>query len=413
VNPQTIERLTLSSIRNTSDLLFLQQEHGLSESAFVFCQDEAEYIFKYTREYGEAPPAVILEAEFPDFKYEKAENFEVLAEELLKTYQSRIITVAYSSARQYIDINPKEAASNMMQQLANLIKPSSIEVVRLSDNPLQWYDSYEERVRQRNAGEFLRIGIPTIDDKLAIVGGQLIGLIADWGVGKSYFAVKIASEFFQQNKKILFISPELSRAELMVRFHSVLGRSWGYDFNPTALMWGLPTQKAGYLKFLKELEVRTGDAEIIVYDSDLDSNLTIDYIRGLLKVHDPDVVFIDSVQFIKDSSGSKQGWEQLGSIMRGLKGMASTNDKIIFTTNQTNVQGDSAYSREFPRYVDVLLRLSKVENEPTRRNINVDKVRNGPSIVETIEVGFDPSSGVIGDSVWSATDAPIITDFVS
>ena len=108
-------------------------------------------------------------------------------------------------------------------------------------------------------------------------------------------------------------------------------------------MWGLPTQKAGYLKFLKELEVRTGDAEIIVYDSDLDSNLTIDYIRGLLKVHDPDVVFIDSVQFIKDSSGSKQGWEQLGSIMRGLKGMASTNDKIIFTTNQTNVQGLSVF----------------------------------------------------------------------
>ena len=68
MNPQTIERLTLSSIRNTSDLLFLQQEHGLSESAFVFCQDEAEYIFRYTREYGEAPPAVILEAEFPDFK---------------------------------------------------------------------------------------------------------------------------------------------------------------------------------------------------------------------------------------------------------------------------------------------------------------------------------------------------------
>jgi hypothetical protein len=190
----------------------------------------------------------------------------------------------------------------------------------------------------------------------------------------------------------------------MVRFHSILGRSWGYDFNPTALMWGLPTQKDGYRKFLKELEARTGDAEIIVYDSDLDSNLTVEYIGGLLSKHDPDVVFIDSVQFIKDSSGAKQGWEQLGSIMRGLKGMASTNDKIIFTTNQTNVQGDSAYSREFPRYVDVLLRLSKMENESTRRNINVDKVRNGPAIVETIEVGFDPSSGVIGDSVWSATD---------
>ena len=54
-----------------------------------------------------------------------------------------------------------------------------------------------------------------------------------------------------------------------------------------------------------------------------------------------------------------------------------------------------------------------MENEPTRRNINVDKVRNGPAIVETIEVAFDPSSGVIGDSVWSATDAPIITNSVS
>ena len=73
MNPSQIERITLSSIKDTSHLLYLQQEHDIAETHFAFFPDEAQYIYKYTRDYGEAPPAVILEANF--FPYLLSEWF--------------------------------------------------------------------------------------------------------------------------------------------------------------------------------------------------------------------------------------------------------------------------------------------------------------------------------------------------
>tara|TARA_Y100000310_G_C20703221_1_gene832067 strand:- start:12441 stop:13682 length:1242 start_codon:yes stop_codon:yes gene_type:complete len=413
VNPSQVERIALSSIKDTSHLLYLQQEHGISETHFAFFPEEAQYIYKYTREYGEAPPQVIIEANFPDFEYTAAENFEVLAAELRKSYEARIITLSYGNARKFMDENPTEAASYMMRTLSDLTKPTSREVVELSANPLQWFDEYESRLKQRDNGDFLSTGIDPLDGRIFITAGQFIGLLADYSVGKSYFAVKMAVKFYQQGRKILFISPELSRSELMVRFHTVLGKQWGYDFSATALMWGLPTQKEQYRDFLIELEEKKNNQDIIVYDTNLEDNLTVEYVTGLIQKHNPDVVFIDSIQFVKDTSGVREGWMQLGSVCRGLKQVASSYDKIIVATNQTNAQGDSAYSREFPRYVDLLIRISNVEDSPTQRGITVDKVRSGPSIAETIEVVFDPDAGYIGDSVWSASDIDVSDAVVS
>jgi len=414
VNPSQIERILISSIKDTSHLLYLQTEHNLNETSFVFFPEEAQYIFKYTREYNEAPPSVIIEAQFPEFDYAPAENFEVLADEFKKSYVSRIITVAYGNARNFMDEKPIEAASYLIQSLEGLIIPTDKEAVELTSNPMQWYDEYMKRVAQRDSEGFLSLGIDALDDKVFLTPGQYIGILADWGVGKSYVAVKMATTFYQQGKKILFISPELSRSELMIRFHTILGRQWGYSFSSTALLWGLPTQKTDYLKFLKELESRKdSNAEIIVYDTGLESNLTVEYIAALIQKHKPDVIFVDSIQFIQDTSGVREGWMQIGKVCSALKAVARTHEKIIVATNQTNASGDSAYSREFPRYVDLLIRVSPMEDRITGRNINVDKVRNGPPIPGTLPISFDVDFGEIGSAIWSTADSPVINTAIS
>ena len=302
-----------------------------------------------------------------------------------------------------------------MRTLSDITRPSTKQVVELSDNPLQWFDEYEKSVKQREDGEFLSIGLEPLDNRLFVSPGQFIGLLADWGVGKSYVAVKMAVKFYQQGQKVLFISPELSRSELMVRFHTILGRQWGYEFSATALTWGLPAQKEQYRKFLTELDEKKSESnqEIIVYDTGLQGNLNVGYVEGLIQKHEPDVVFIDSIQFVHDTSGVREGWMQMGKICEGLKQVASSNGKIIVATNQTNAAGDSAYSREFPRYVDILIRVSHVEDRITERNISVEKVRNGASITDTLPVVFDPDTGYVGDSVWSTTDSLISDDSIS
>ena len=129
MNPSQIERILISSIKDTSHLLYLQTEHSLNETSFVFFPEEAQYIFKYTREYNEAPPSVIIEAQFPEFDYAPAENFEVLADEFKKSYVSRIITVAYGNARNFMDEKPIEAASYLIQSLEGLTIPTDKEAV--------------------------------------------------------------------------------------------------------------------------------------------------------------------------------------------------------------------------------------------------------------------------------------------
>ena len=104
---------------------------------------------------------------------------------------------------------------------------------------------------------------------------------------------------------------------------------------------------------------------------------------------------------------------QLGRICSGLKQLCTTYEKIIIATNQTNSEGQSAYSREFPRFVDSLLGISTVEDKSLVRSIAVPKVRSGPSIPQPAEISFDPDYGNIGSSVWSEANSYIESDALS
>jgi len=407
MKPAEVERLLLASLQVPSHLYTLKQKYSLDESTFAFYGDEARYIFKYLRDYGSAPPKELLEAQFTDFEYSPSDAFESLAVDMRTVYMTRMVHVSYANASKFLDESPVAAINMLSENLANLAKPTEMEMVEITLNPTTRFDAYMNRVAKAKEEGFLQMGLEPVDPYVFLSPGQILGIVADTGVGKSFVSAHIAATMFLQGRKVLFLSPELSRVEATTRFDVCLAKLMGYEFSYQALLWGLETSASQYKEYLERLEDgKEGDAEIFLYDSTLEDEMTPSFIQSLLNKHRPHVVFIDSINFITDETeGSRQWqqWQQLGNVMRSLKYLAGAYETTIFITSQQNAEGSVAYSKDVARYCDVLLSLSPLddneENAVTRRRIAVPKNRSGRPVDSSI-ISYDADVGAIGAGVF-------------
>lgn len=403
-----VERLLLSSIKVPTHLYTLKQKHALDESAFAFYLEEAKYIFNYVRDYGSAPPVELMEAMFPDFEYSPSEAFDSLAVDMRKVYTARMLHVSYSNVSKYVDDNPMQAINMLSDTLANLSRPTEIEMVEISTNPMNRFDAYLQRVENRKNEGILRMGIEPLDPYVFLTAGQIVGIVADTGVGKSFVCARIAAELYQQDSKVVFLSPELSRTEATTRFDVCLAKLMGYEFSYQSLLWGLDTSASQYREYLLQLEEekKGSEKEIILYDSGLEDDMTISFIRSLLVKHQPSALFIDSINFIRDETpgtSSWAQWQQLGNVMKSLKFLASNYETTIFITSQQNAEGTVAYSKDVARYSDILVQLYNLDDTEeasvTRRRISVTKNRSGRPVPSTV-ISYDADIGAIGAGVF-------------
>lgn len=407
MKPAEVERLLLSSLKTPAHLYTLKQKHNLEEAVFAFYQEEARYIFKYLRDYGTPPPKELIEAQFEDFEYSPSDAFESLAADMRKVYMTRMVHVTYGNVAKYVDDNPTEAINMLSATLTQLAKPTEVEMVEISVNPLSRFDAYMDRVQKSKDEGFLQMGIEPIDPYVFLSPGQIVGIVAATGVGKSFVSAHIAASMYLQGKKVLFLSPELSRVEASTRFDVCLAKLMGYEFSYQALLWGLDTSASQYKEYLTKLEEsKEEDAEIFLYDSTLEDEMTASFIQSLLTKHKPDVMFIDSINFISDETpGSRQWqqWQQIGNVMRSLKYLAGNYETTIFITSQQNTDGEVAYSKDVARYCDVLLQLSNLddneEGSTTRRRIAVTKNRSGSPVNPSL-ILYDADAGAIGAGVF-------------
>lgn len=242
-------------------------------------------------------------------------------------------------------------------------------------------------------------GYPSIDRYFSggLENGALYIIGARPACGKSTLAMNLANHIALQNRRVLFVSLEMTKEQLSrIRLQMV-----GY-INHDDLF---------YVKS-EEVQTKIQQASEVIRKHPVDFNkaqyLTVSYISKLCRSRHYDVVIIDYLQLVTPKGG-KTRYEEVTRISRGLKGLALQQNIPVICLSQLN--RGSALDR--PKISDLrdsgaieqdadavmLLYLSDradvTENRPSTLEVSIAKNRYGG--IGTVELDFYMKSRVIKD----------------
>ena len=417
MEPRSVERLVLASLKTPEDIGYLRVKHNLSKSDFVFFPEVAEFIFSQVEQFGKIPDEALILAQFPEYvSVEPTDNFESTAYEFSCVVIDRLATnsvQAYMGSPSGPGPMEKDAPSALplLRRSLEAIETAYISVdttrtkVLDSASSIDRLQAYKDRVKE-SGQQWLRTGFEPLDKwPLYIAPGMVIGLFADTKVGKSWMSLRIAAEMYRQGYKVAVISPEFPVQQLDIRSDVLLAFLMGYKLSHMNITLGKDTSglEAEYERYLRDL----GDkGEWINMETTVGGKVNMTTITDFVMREKPFFLVIDSVLEMEDEEKNKNSWEQMGAKIRGLHNLALSQKIIILVTNQASKGsseyfgpaniGDVAYGYDFARGVDVLLSFGKIKDVADRRQVSVPAIRTGQEIGGVFNFWYDPDVGDIG-----------------
>ncbi len=244
-------------------------------------------------------------------------------------------------------------------------------------------------------------GFRTLDSVLGggLGKGELGVVMAPTGAGKSFWLVTVGANGLKMQKKILHITLELSRENVIRRYESYVSNI------PKSQLHIYSDRVRERLVRIRKL-LGTSDVLVIEYPS---RSLSVDELRALLvqlrSVNNffPDLLLIDYGDILKPvlTYKNEQGWEQLGFIFEKLRGLAQEFDIPIWTGSQTTSDSvkkeiititDIAGSFQKVRIADVVLAICRTlsEQQVGRGRFYLDKNRdNRGKVIIPFREDFD------------------------
>ena len=414
MQPSEIERLLLLSIKAPDDIATLKNKYGISLPNFPFMLEEAKFIYNFVEEFERIPFKDELLLEFPELLYtEGADNLDYLANEFNKEVIRREIVVTASTYMEpggILEEDSRTGVSTLIKRLET-IRDKYIYVDNSHRNAidaqgaLNRLERYKEIVSGERIVDTYELGLEPLENRIRCLPGNLIGLFADTGVGKSWVSLRIASQFHEQKQKVVVVSPELSVEELNLRTDVVLANRMGYELSYRKLLYGEKDLKLmeDYENYLVELGMLSN---WVNYDAN-DGEITVEALEGIIVAEKPMFLVIDGIYLM--SGEGYATWERVKNICNGLKVLATKHKLVILMINQSGRQaadvGRAARKDEvadgyyFTRASDILLSLGKVDDERLIRELSVLKLRSEADILESFKITFDVDKGDVGRNV--------------
>jgi len=231
--------------------------------------------------------------------------------------------------------------------------------------------------------------IPTLNR--AIEGGlqrkEIAMVVAPPGVGKSLFLANQCVQSLMENRKVLYISLEMSEDRVAQRLDSIA------SLIPQRKMKTDPTSLIKVKERLNVFKEKFSDGELVIKELPCGST-SVQGIRALLSIlrnherFEPDVIIVDYIGLLKYSDRGMAKYEAMEQIVSELRGLAQENNCIVWTATQTNRQGrnvrlitDSelgdSYGQVRPVDLAVSLNQTREEYEEGTMRLYAMKVRNG------------------------------------
>lgn len=323
----SVEKGFISKLVETKDFKVLKD---LQIQPFFLTGDNRrvfQYISNIFKETGEIPTVRVLEQKFPSYSLEfhEVDGVETVGtdETLLywckelrtKAKHNRMADITEEVAKLLDEGNTEEAYALMKQGVwkieDEIVESSSVDITKNTEDRKQAYLE-----RKRNKGMIgISTGIPHLDYILkGLIKETLTTLIANTGVGKTWFLVLLGAYAQLNNLKVCCFITEMSTELMQDRFEAMLfGMMYG-DFNYNNFKSGnlnLETENR-YFEFLEEdlpklepliIETATGISSVV----------------SVIEREKPDLVLVDGAYLMEDEQGAKDDWLRVTHITRDLK----------------------------------------------------------------------------------------------
>ena len=261
--------------------------------------------------------------------YQSREYFGQYLEELKDLAYKRIVVEGAESLIEAI-----ENGENINTSLDKFERTTEAQEAPQSDNTLRaiMAEIFEELDSGKKIDK-VKTGIPIIDRCTnGIAPSELVTIGAKSGVGKSALSLRIAINMFNEGKKVLVASREMSRkqvAERILLSHSGVSKETyeNRQFNDR-----------DWVRMIETLEGFSTDN--IIIDTKIS---TIQEIKQAVRKHKPDVLIVDYVQLLTPSNSKDSRERQVAEISRELKKMTSDFDMIVIQLTQLAEKGIGNY----------------------------------------------------------------------
>lgn len=261
--------------------------------------------------------------------YQSREYFGQYLEELKDLAYKRIVVEGAESLIEAI-----ENGENINTSLDKFERATEAQEAPQSDNTLRaiMAEIFEELDSGKKIDK-VKTGIPIIDKCTnGIAPSELVTIGAKSGVGKSALSLRIAINMFNEGKKVLVASREMSRkqvAERILLSHSGVSKETyeNRQFNDR-----------DWVRMIETLEGFSTDN--IIIDTKIS---TIQEIKQAVRKHKPDVLIVDYVQLLTPSNSKDSRERQVAEISRELKKMTSDFDMIVIQLTQLAEKGIGNY----------------------------------------------------------------------
>ena len=173
----------------------------------------------------------------------------------------------------------------------------------------------------------INFGIKFLDEVIGgIFKGELTTIAAKSGVGKTALALQIMLNVIKQNKKVLFITREMSKEQIIMRS---LTKKTGINTNKMksndidASEWKL------IVEVLSEMNKNN-----LIYINDKIN--TVSQIRKRIRQIRPDLLIVDYVQLMSPEKNMNNREREVASISRDLKNITLDFDMSVIQLSQLN-----------------------------------------------------------------------------
>lgn len=167
---------------------------------------------------------------------------------------------------------------------------------------------------------------------------ELCMVVAPPGTGKSLYLVNQAVTVMMENKKVLYISLEMSEEKIAQRFDSVISRIPVNTLKTgTTALYGLKQTLDEFKKFFPDSDLRI--KEFPTGMANVQSIRTLLYNLKNIEGFEPDVIIVDYLELLRPIRNIDSEYAAQQRIAEELRGLAVEKNILLWTATQPNREG--------------------------------------------------------------------------
>lgn len=386
----TSETLLLSALLNRMDPSEAKQ-YGIQPEHLIGCRDEYVWILSHWTTYGVCPTVDALKSKFPSFPHSPDQHdVRFPATDVRRQAAARRLQRATLVAG---DLLVRGKVEEAYEQITDLrLETVSARPVSALVDPAFMDDYYDT--------EEVRVPMPwnTLQGVTNGQGpGELWYFAARQGKGKSSFLINMACESARRGHRVLFYSLEMTKRQVQVKTHTILGRMYGHEVNHTEMLHRR-FDSVKYKELLQDLERRVS-GHIDIHTPDM-GMVTPSVIAA--RAAEYDQVFVDYIGLVKSDDGTPaiKDYRVIAEISNELKQIALSKRTRIVAAAQINREGVSANMR--PPRLHTLAQSDHLGNDGDVV-LTMKEYGRGAAVV-SVEKN---RHGASGNLFWTAFDANI------